>query len=343
MKFPKNAVLELTYKCNHRCLFCSCPWEDQSSFYKRGEELSVSEWKCAVEELLNLGVTDFSISGGEAIIRAGAKEIIRFIRGSLSANNINSEITLISNGLSLSEDWLKFFKKENVHLSISLPGLQTFAKHTGVNNVDSVLNWFSYAKDLGLKTTANITVTKLNLFELKETIASALLSGAYDVLLNRFLPGGRGLAYLKDLMLTTEELNKMLEDAEFVLTLANRYGNIGTEIPLCSIDDPYKYKRLHIGYKCAAATRFFVIGPSGEVRTCNHSPRIVGHIFHPQVIADVEYWNRYAQDELTIKECNGCMGNAICSCGCREVASILSKHVEKPDPSLLLTHRNLYI
>lgn len=343
MKFPKNAVLELTYKCNHRCLFCSCPWEDQSSSYNRGEELSVSEWKGAVAELLNLGVTDFSISGGEAILRDGAKEIISFIRESLSANKINSEITIISNGLSLSEDWLKFFKKENVRLSISLPGLQTFFIHTGMNNVDNVLNWFSCAKAMGLKTTANITVTKLNLFELKETIASALLSGAYDVLLNRFLPGGRGLAYLKDLMLTTEELNKMLEDAEFVLSLANRYGNIGTEIPLCSINDPYKYKRLRIGYKCAAATRFFVIGPSGEVRTCNHSPRIVGHIFHPEVITDLDYWNKYAQDELTIKECIGCMGNSICSCGCREVASILSKHVEKPDPSLILTHRNLYM
>jgi len=284
----------------------------------------------------------FPGTGGEAIIKAGAKEIISFIRESLSAHHIDSEITLISNGLNLSMEWLEFFKKENVHLSISLPGLKTFSRHTGVENVEGVLNWFSCAKSLGLKTTANITVTKLNLYELKETIASALLSGAYDILLNRFLPGGRGLTYLKDLMITTKELNQMLDDAELVLSLANRYGNIGTEIPLCSIDDPTKYKHLHIGYKCAAATGFFVIGPSGEVRTCNHSPRIVGHVFHPGIVKEWDYWNKFAKDELTVNECDGCLGNIICSCGCREVAHILSHHIDIPDPSLSLTHRNLY-
>ena len=23
---PSTAVLELTYRCNHECIFCSCPW-----------------------------------------------------------------------------------------------------------------------------------------------------------------------------------------------------------------------------------------------------------------------------------------------------------------------------
>lgn len=342
MIFPKNVVLELTYKCNHKCLFCSCPWENKSSVYNQGEELSLNQWKYAITTLLNCGVEIFSISGGEAIIKNGAKEIISFIRESLSARHIYSEITLISNGLNLSMDWLEFFKRENVHLSISLPGLSTFSKHTGVDNVKGVLNWFSCAKSLGLKSTANITVTKLNLYELKETIASSLLHGAYDILLNRFLPGGRGLSHIRDLMITNKDLNQMLDDAEYILSLANRYGNIGTEIPLCSIDNPTKYKRLHIGYKCAAATGFFVVGPSGEIRTCNHSPRIVGHIFNSNIITDWEYWNKFADDEINIKECNGCMGNVICSCGCREVAQILSSRVDNPDPSILLNHKGLY-
>ncbi|MDE5822502.1 MAG: radical SAM protein [Paramuribaculum sp.] len=342
MIFPKNVVLELTYKCNHKCLFCSCPWENKSSVYNQGEELSISQWKNAITTLLNCGVEIFSISGGEAIIKDGAKEIISFIRESLSSRHIYSEITLISNGLNLSMDWLEFFKRENIHLSISLPGLRTFSKHTGVDNVKGVLNWFSCAKSLGLKSTANITVTKLNLYELKETIASSLLHGAYDILLNRFLPGGRGLSHMQDLMITNKDLNQMLDDAEYILSLANRYGNIGTEIPLCSIDNPTKYKRLHIGYKCAAATGFFVVGPSGEIRTCNHSPRIVGHIFNSNIITDWEYWNKFADDEINIKECNGCMGNVVCSCGCREVAQILSSRVDNPDPSILLNHKDLY-
>lgn len=342
MTFPKNVVLELTYKCNHRCLFCSCPWESRISFYHKGRELNLEEWKKAIKILLDCGVELFSISGGEAILKDDAKEIIRFIRESLTEHRIYTEITLISNGLNLSDDWLEFFKEQHVHLSISLPGLATFSQHTGVENVNGVLNWFNRAKLLGMKTTANITVTKLNLHELKDTIASALLYGANDILLNRFLPGGRGLSYMNDLTITTKELNQTLEDAEFVLSLAKRYGNIGTEIPLCSIDNPAKYKYLHIGYKCAAATGFFVVGPSGEVRTCNHSPRIVGNIFRSGIIEDWDYWNAFAKDEINTPECKGCIGKIICSCGCREVAHILSSNVYARDPSIELTNKRFY-
>lgn len=343
MIFPENVVLELAYRCNHTCLFCSCPWENSKSTYARGKELTSEEWKHAVDRLLAHGVTIFSISGGEAILKDDAKEIISYIRECISDREIDSEITLISNGRNLSKEWLDFFKEKNVHLSISLPGIKTFCRHTGVDNANGVLHWFEYAKSIGLKTTANITVTKINLFELKETIAQALIHGAYDILLNRFLPGGRGLTYMKELMISTKDLNQMLDDAEEVLSLANRYGNIGTEIPLCSIDHPEKYNRLHIGYKCAAATGFFVVGPSGEVRTCNHSPRIVGNIFHPEIITDRNYWNKFAENDLDIPQCNGCIGNPICSCGCREVASILSGNPKSPDPSLILTNRSLYL
>lgn len=342
MTFPKNVVLELTYKCNHRCLFCSCPWENKALGYRKGYELNIAEWKETIQILLDRGIEIFSISGGEAILKDDAKEIIQYIRTSLTDRHISTEITLISNGLCLSEEWLEFFKKYNVHLSISIPGYDTFSQHTGVDNVEGVLNWFRLAKSLGLRTTANITVTKLNLKELKETIALALLNGAYDILLNRFLPGGRGITYMKKLKITTKEVNQMLDSAEEVLSLANRYGNIGTEIPLCSIDDPTHYKHLHIGYKCAAATGFFVVGPAGEIRTCNHSPKIVGHIFHPDIITDWTYWNKFAEDEIDVMVCNGCLGKTICSCGCREVAHILSSKVDNPDPSILLTHNDLY-
>lgn len=342
MIFPQNVVLELTYKCNHKCLFCSCPWENKSSDYNKGEELSIEEWKRAIQILLDSGVEIFSISGGEAILKEGAMEIIQFIRQSMASRQINTDITLISNGLNLSEEWLKFFKRQNVHLSISLPGVNTFSKHTGVDNVDGVLDWFRRAKSTGLRTTANITVTKLNLKELKNNIAIALLNGAYDILLNRFLPGGRGIAHMKELMISTKELNQMLDDAEEVLSIANRYGNVGTEIPLCSIDNPSKFKHLHIGYKCAAATGFFVVGPSGEVRTCNHSPTIVGNIFHPGIITDWTYWNKFAEDDINVKVCNKCLGEPICSCGCREVAHILSSKVDNPDPSIMLTHKKIY-
>ena len=70
------------------------------------------------------------------------------------------------------------------------------------------------------------------------------------------------MKYMNELCLSTEQINGMLDTAEEVLTLANRYGNVGTEIPKCIIASANSYKRIHVGYLCAAAKGFFVIDPA---------------------------------------------------------------------------------
>ena len=281
-QLPKSVALELTYRCNHHCLFCSCPWFEPRTLphllsirkknYSKGEELSVQEWKKAVDILYSNGVTHFSITGGEFLLKEDFEEILKHIRTEGCKRGLEYPIVAISNGKEMTEEYLQLFKELNVHLSMSLPGYATFEKHTGVDNADGVLHWFQVAKRIGLKTTLNVTVTQLNYHELFQVLSLGLINGADDILLNRFLPGGRGLYLRHSLCLTPEQVNGMLDTAEEVLTHANRYGNVGTEIPLCVIKDVDKYQHIHFGYQCAAAKGFFVVDPSGKIRTCNHSP-----------------------------------------------------------------------
>ena len=331
---PNSVALELTYRCNHKCKFCSCPWDAPNSAYPKGTELSVSEWKQVVDILYDKGVESFSISGGEVLLKQGFEEIISHIRQEGCKRGLDKPIVLISNGLKMNEEYLRFFKDMNVHLSMSLPGYSTFKEHTGVDNADGVLHWFQVAKSIGLEATLNVTVTKKNYDELFQTISLGLINGAHDILLNRFLPGGRGLAYMNELKLSPEQINGMLDVAEEVLDYANKYGNVGTEIPICAINDVDKYKRIHIGYQCAAAKGFFVVDPSGNIRTCNHSPRIVGHILGKPTITDSEYWNMFALSDYSPDSCSGCNLKTKCDCGCREVANILHGNPKKTDTSI---------
>ena len=323
ISLPKSVALELTYNCNHRCKFCSCPWYAPNSTYKKGKELTVTEWEMAIDKLYNKGVESFSISGGEVLLKDGFEEILKHIREEGNQRGLNNPIVLISNGLVMQECYMSVFKELNVHLSLSLPGYETFCYHTGVDNAKGVLHWFEVAKNYEIKATLNVTVTRKNYDELFETISLGLIHGAHDVLLNRFLPGGRGLAYRDELCLTREQVNGMLDTAEEVLTYANRYGNVGTEIPICTINDVGKYNRIHVGYQCAAAKGFFVVDPSGKIRTCNHSPRVVGHIFETPMITDADYWNMFATSDYMPESCAGCCLSKMCDCGCREVANIL--------------------
>jgi len=334
---PESAVLELTYRCNHKCLFCSCPWEadaEGSPKYEKGKELDFADWKKVLDKLHPLGVKTLSISGGEVLLKDCLIDLLEYIRYENKYNKDGS-IVLISNGLLMNETFLKAFKKYNVHLSMSLPGLQTFERHTGVDNAQGVLYWFGEAKKAGIETTVNVTVTSINYHELYETVANGLLAGADTVLLNRFLGGGRGLSYLKELSLTREQLNGMLDTTEKILQLSNRIGSVGTEYPLCIINNIDKYKQLKIGSLCAAAKGFFVIDPAGWVRACNHSPRKVGHIFDEQIISDTDYWNTFTNRAYIPASCVMCKDVSYCDCGCRETASILYGNVCAKDPCLL--------
>lgn len=335
MVLPPAVVLELTYRCNHHCIFCSCPWYAPRSEYLIGKELSLDEWKVAIDRLYQLGIKSFSISGGEAILKDCMSEIVEYIHAEGLKRGMNNPIVLISNGLAMKDEYLNLFKRCNVHLSMSLPGYRTFQEHTGIDNAEGVLSWFEKAKAMGMQTTVNITVTQKNYYELFETISMGLLAGASSVLLNRFLPGGRGLEYKDELMLNSEQINGMLDTAEEVLSISDRYGHVGTEVAYCTIKAPYKYQRLSIGYKCAAAKGFFVIDPSGNIRACNHSPHFVGHIFSKPMIKDLDYWKTFANSEYKPETCSTCKMIVKCDCGCREVAHILHGSPKKEDTSIM--------
>jgi len=336
---PKTAVLELTYKCNHKCLYCSCPWEltessDAYPKFEKGTELDLPQWKKAMDILEQNGVQSLSLSGGETLLKPELPEILAYIREK-NVFNRGRYIVVISNGLAMSEEFLSLFKKYKVHLSLSLPGINTFERHTGVDNALGVLHWFKRAEQEGVQTTANVTVTNINHHELRETLSYALIAGADSLLLNRFLPGGRGIRYQDELSLNHDQIRGMLDTAEDVLAKAGRNGGTGTEIPFCVLKKyEHLYEHLKIGFLCSAAKRFFVVGPCGSIRVCNHSPRKVGHVFNDVLIDDVDYWNIFASSNYIPQVCSHCTDISICDCGCREAASITTGQTNSIDPCM---------
>lgn len=321
--FPSVAALELTYHCNHECFFCSCPWEANQQY--KTDELSLQEWKQVINLLADNGVSAFTLTGGEPLMREDLKEIIDYIIRS------GRRLTLISNGRLVSNQFLDFIAERSITLCISLPGIATYEEHTKDKNVEHTLSLFEEANKRGIRTTANITVTKKNLNELFENISFPLIKGATYVLLNRFLPGGRGLQY-KEFLLNKDEVNYMLNVAEEVLEKAGKYGHIGTELPYCIIKEPTKYKRLQIGTKCSAAKNFFVVDPSGYIKVCNHSPTRLCKFTDYKSLSNNPYWLKFRNARYIPAMCSPCNNLEICDGGCREAAHVCFGKVTDNDP-----------
>jgi radical SAM protein with 4Fe4S-binding SPASM domain len=336
---PASAVLEMTYSCNNKCLFCSCPWEYSDSGYVKNKELTLDEWKSCISKLIDLGICNISYTGGEPFLNKNILEIIEFTSRQ-KAKHVNKSLDiienppnqfLISNGQLLDEKFLVFLKKHNVHLSLSLPGLTTYNYHTQNGNYKKILQLFKLAKEIGIQTTANITVTKKNIGELYETISNALIAGADLLLLNRFLPGGRGMTYADELLLDKNDVIEMLQIADDVLVKANRKGSTGTEIPICLLKG-LQLKNLKVGTRCSAAIDFFVVGPEGMVRTCNHSSKMLEHFTNIESLKNNEYWKIFTQKNYLPAMCKNCNYTYCCDGGCREAAHMFSGSLNACDP-----------
>jgi radical SAM protein with 4Fe4S-binding SPASM domain len=339
---PGTAVLELTYACNHRCRFCSCPWFAPDGGFPRGPEKDIVWWKATVTRLAAMGVHQLAFTGGEPLLKPGLHELLEHaatllaprwetVDDHLEERTAPLGVTLLSNGKTLDDATLDLCARLHVAVGISLPGLETFAWHTDGGDPAAVLAAFGAARARGITTHVGITVTRKNLGELYETIATALVAGADSVLLNRFMPGGRGLAFTDELAMGPDEVRSMLRVANQVLERANRTGHVGTELPLCLLDG-LDLGHLTVGSQCSAATEFFAIDPSGHLRVCNHSPVQLASFDEVEEVRTDPRWRQFAVRDYLPSECGGCLAVGRCDAGCREAARIVHGRPDALDP-----------
>lgn len=340
---PKTSVFEMTYECNHRCLFCSVPWENPRGDYKKMPELSAGEWKDCVDEVIGCGVRSIAFSGGEPLLKEGFEDIISYAKGKNVKEPVfdtagelthykqrSPDLYVITNGELVDDRWAGVFKEHGCSMVVSLPGIEAFGELTGGDH-QKALSAIRCLSGAGLDVVVSICVTKKNLPELFETISLGFLNGARQLLLNRFLQGGRGIDHA-ELCLTKEEITRMLDTAEEACLAANIKGSVGTELPKCAVEK--EYKMMTVGTMCSGGVDFFAIDPSGMVRPCNHSPVRLGHYKDLISAVGTDYWQRFKCKDFLPHGCANCALSLNCDGGCREAAHITGGSLDSIDPLL---------
>ena len=348
LSIPKTAVLELTGRCNHRCVFCSTPWDADSPVTNKfncSGEMTTEAWHECIDFMVEKNVYGFAFTGGEPFLRHDLFELIDYVRSRRAKHpefdedgkicgSVEKplELTIITNGRLIDEEHATLLKGKVDAVVVSLPGLKSYAELTGGGDPSRALRAITLLSQHQVPVVVSVCVTTKNLPELFENISAGFLAGADQLLLNRFLPGGRGTIH-RELCLSADQIRQMLKIADEVCVAANRYGSVGTELPLCLCDE--EFKMLTVGTQCAGGVEFFAVAPDGSVRPCNHSPVNLGDYRELDRAIASEYWQTFKNRDYLPKMCSKCRYVLKCDGGCREAAHIVGGALNSCDPVFL--------
>lgn len=149
----------ITYKCNFNCDHC---YANTLEGARKGELMTVEEYKKTAAEAMALGATGFSFQGGEPLLRKDWMEVIAAFKP------WENHITITTNGSLLTEENVKKMKKagvDTVYFSIDSGDPEEhdkFRKHP--KSFEKIMTAIELVKKHKMKIAINTTVSRENLY-----------------------------------------------------------------------------------------------------------------------------------------------------------------------------------
>ena len=325
-----NIVFEVTGACNQCCRFCYNHWRSGDAPIDRPNP---SLARKTLKELLSqASVGNLSFSGGEPMLLSHFHDLVLQARFKGCRTNV------------LTDEALENFRSLGVG-AIQIPLLSADpAVHEFLTTLPG-----SWAKAVdALRRTgmagigaAVLVITKVNAPGVADTLSLIRECGIKTVMVNRFNIGGNGIRHAAELVPD----RKTLEDAfSTVETFAAAHPDIhfvsGVCTPLCLLDTaPYPHIRFS---KCSTdlSGRPVTLNYAGDVRFCNHSPKVLGNIHAKpigEILADPEMNAYYA---AVPDECARCALLQRCGGGCRAASEQVYGTFSAQDPILEMSANN---
>lgn len=326
----KVVILEVAYSCNAKCKFCYNPWgASNGKLYPQAKVLPKQDFFHIIDKLKKWGADTLAFSGGEPLLNPDVFEIAAYSREQGFKNS------LLTNGL-LIENKAKEIADNFDVVQISLHGTERIHDRlTGSRgSFKKALMGRLALMDYDVAVSAVVVVNKLNLRNLRDTIALAAAIDMTSVLVNRFLPGGKGIKNAKRLGLKEKEITEMLNMVEKASEDFGIPPLVGTPTPLC-LKGLRSYNFLLKEGCMAGKGMHCAIDPSGGMRVCNHSPEVLGDCLKSdlEIIYDTsEYVKGFSELRYTPAMCEGCDKLSKCKGGCREAAHVFFGNMNAPDP-----------
>jgi radical SAM protein with 4Fe4S-binding SPASM domain len=269
-KYPLNILLELTNKCNLKCVHCY-----KEAGYNKKDEISSEK---LLEKLSSLSehVYDIQLSGGEPMTHRKFADIVSFVKENFKTSSITTAATLITpknvqllKGISNVQVSLYSGIKEKHDLVTLVP-----------NSFEKTLTGIKLLSENNIYTTVSTIVTSENIDEIEILVKKAIEVGANEIKFGEFSRSGRGLTLSKKWELNEEQT---IQANEIITNLRLKYRDnilIGDWEDDKTTDRKMDYN--HGGFSCGAGNLSWTITENGNIRPCVFLPEnkfTTGNIF----------------------------------------------------------------
>jgi len=255
---PLSAHLDLTYRCNERCVHCYLDHDDHG-------EMTTAEIADLLVQLADAGVFFLSLSGGEVFMRRDLFEIIEKARQLLFNVKVKTNGVMIGKGeaarlrrLGVEQIQISVYShRPEVHDAITkLPG-----------SLARTIRAIRFLKSEGLKVSVSNVVMNANLADQSGVMMFAQELGAeytLDPTITPKLDGDRSILALR---IPGAELRQIFHNPELV-------GNVEE---FCAAPPP-PGEDIMEGFPCSAGHTACYISPYGDVFPCVQFPLPSGNV-----------------------------------------------------------------
>lgn len=324
---PMWLVLELTYRCPLKCVWCNNPL-DFEDYAKK--ELSTEEWKRVLHEGRELGALQLGFSGGEPMLRDDLEELVA------EAEQLGYYTNLITSGIGLSLERLQALKKaglKQIQLSLQSASRNLTDELVGARAHDLKLEVAHMIKAEGFPMVLNVPVFRQNIDQVQEILDLAEEIGVdYLEFAN--------IQYYNWALLNREELlptREQIAHAEKVVNAARE--RLGKKMTIYFVIPDY-YEDRPKACMNGWGTIHLTIAPDGAALPCQEVRVIQGLEFPTVREHSLEWlWNysplfkKFRGDEWMKEPCRSCGEKEKDFGGCRCQAFLLTGDAANTDPA----------
>jgi pyrroloquinoline quinone biosynthesis protein E len=324
---PMWLVLELTYRCPLKCVWCNNPLDfDQYA----GKELSTEEWKRILREGRELGALQLGFSGGEPMLRDDIEELVE------EAERLGYYTNLITSGVGLTPERLKKLKEvglKQIQLSLQSAERALTDRLVGARAHDLKLEVAKRIKAEGFPMVLNVPVFRQNIDQVEEILALAEEIGV-DYLEFANIQYYNWALLNRDELLPTRE---QLERAEAAVARARE--RLGGRMTIYFVIPDYfetRPKACMNGW----GTIHLTIAPDGAALPCQEV-RVIEGLEFPTVREHSLQWlweesplfQKFRGDSWMPEPCRSCGEKEQDFGGCRCQAFLLTGDAANTDPA----------